>query len=437
MSANGLSTRLARFTPDPFVLAAALTLVVFTPCAILMGPGVASTAWLDGFFATPLLAFAFQMCLVLVTGQALASSSPVRRLVRSLAALPKTSAQAVFLVGAVACTAAVIHWGLGAVVGALLAREVSVTKTRYEVSTPILGAAAYSGMAVWHGGFSGSAPLSVAQPDHFAAHIAVVPVGETLLSPLNLIVTGGLCILLPAVFMMLSKVGSKDAAATPRDMLIEHAESIDDSSGSPGSTAEEQSSNLTRAFGLAGVIAVVSAWVGAEFALNLNTVNGFFLFLGITAHGNLARYTDAVCDAARGAGAILIQFPFYFGILGLLKSSGAIADATSFIVDIASSTTLAPLAFVLAGVTNFLVPSGGGQWVVQGELLLSAAEALDVNPATIVLAFSYGDAWTNLLQPFWALPLLAIMGLRAKDIIGFTALAALIMGVFVTIALLI
>lgn len=414
---------LFRFVPDPFVLAAALSTIVFVPAAIAAGVIDAARAWMDGFFAAPLLAFAFQMCLVLVTGQALASSPPVRRVVERLAGLPKSPGQAVFLVGLVACIAAVVHWGLGAVVGALLARQVS-DAAKFQVSKPALGAAAYTGMAVWHGGLSGSAPLSVAQSDHFAAHIAVVPVSETLFSPLNVVVTGGLCLILPITCVLLARRAPLASAAAK------------EVTPSATSASEENPASLTtRIFGAFGFAAVALAFVKADYALDLNVVNGAFLFAGITAHGSLARYSNAAGDAARGAGAILVQFPFYFGILALLKTSGAIAAATSFIVEIASADTLAPLAFLLAGVTNFLVPSGGGQWAVQGELLLNAASTLGVSPSTIVLAFSYGDAWTNLLQPFWALPLLAIMELRAREIIGYTAVAALVVGVFVTVVL--
>ena len=190
------------------------------------------------------------------------------------------------------------------------------------------------------------------------------------------------------------------------------------------------------ALGLAGVLYVVAAMVTGRTALNINTVNLFFLFLGLLCQGSLRRYMEAVADGARGAGAIIVQFPFYFGILGIMKASGLIDWISQWFVDVASPTSFPVLAFLSAGVVNFLVPSGGGQWAVQGEVLLSAGQSLGVDAGATVMAFSYGDAWTNMLQPFWALPLLGIMGLEAKDIIGYTGVVFLAMGLLVPAMLL-
>ncbi len=168
---------------------------------------------------------------------------------------------------------------------------------------------------------------------------------------------------------------------------------------------------------------------------DLDFVNLVFLFTGLAAQGSIQRYVAAVADGARGAGAIVVQFPLYFGVLGVMKSSGLILWLSERVVSVASAESFPVLAFFGAGLLNLFVPSGGGQWAVQGELLFGAGEKLGVDPAVTVMAFAYGDAWTNLLQPFWALPLLGIMGLRAKDIVGYTGVACLAMGVYVALAL--
>jgi short-chain fatty acids transporter len=169
--------------------------------------------------------------------------------------------------------------------------------------------------------------------------------------------------------------------------------------------------------------------------LDINSVNLCFLFVGMLLQGSLRRYVEAVSDGAKGAGAIILQFPLYFGILGLMKASGMIAWLSDAMVELSSQASFPSIAYLSAGIVNLFVPSGGGQWGVQRDILLSSGASLEVDPALTIMAFSYGDAWTNMLQPFWALPLLGIMGLRARDIIGYTAMVFLLMAVVVPLGL--
>jgi len=441
-----LSRWSARVMPDPFVLALLLTLAVAglgawrLSVGAPLGDGIGWTllaGWFDGFSGPGGLAFALQMCLVLVTGHALALSPPVQRAVRRIAAIPRSSAQAAALVSVVACGAAVVHWGLGAIVGAFLAREIGrhARERDLHLHYPLLGAAAYAGLAVWHGGLSGSAPLSVAQEGHFAADaIGVLPVSETLLSLRNYVITGGLLLALPLLFALLTpKEGDfvppdpdQLAPAPPRVKL-------------PADTVPawlQETPAVGWVLGGGGLAVVLAAWITGRVSLDLNLMNLVFLFAGVTLQGSLRAYVEAVADGAKGAGAIILQFPFYFGILGLMKAAGMIDWISQSFVELASDATLPVLGFFSAGLVNLMVPSGGGQWAVQGEVLLGAARDLHADPGAVVMAFSYGDAWTNMLQPFWALPLLGIMGLRARDIIGYTAVACLLIGVLVPVLLL-
>ncbi|MFN3347120.1 MAG: TIGR00366 family protein, partial [Candidatus Bipolaricaulaceae bacterium] len=152
------------------------------------------------------------------------------------------------------------------------------------------------------------------------------------------------------------------------------------------------------------------------FALSLNIVIGLFLFLGLLLHGTPERYMRAVQESVGGISGIVIQFPFYAGIMGMMI--GANADGMSLgkqitdaFVAWSNADTFPMLAFLSAGVVNFFVPSGGGQWAVQGPIMLPAGQALGVAPEVTAMAIAWGDAWTNMIQPFWALPLLAIAGL--------------------------
>lgn len=415
-----------RWVPDPFVLALALTLITLLGGFALTGSASAVfRGWYGGFSSTPLLAFALQMCLILVTGQALASSPPIQRVVRAVARLPKRTSSAAGMVAVIACVTGLIQWGLGAVVAAFVVREIAhgAAEEGRPMDVPVLGAAAYTGLAVWHGGLSGSAPLKAAESVRFTQGGAdSIPVSETLFSPLNLVVSGGLLVLLPLLCVALAPKESTVPEPLP-------------SKNEPAGHQERSIFGLLVG-GAAGVLVVVS-WVGGDLSFDLSSVNLFFLTLALAAHGSIRGFLDSASEGARGAGSIIVQFPLYFGILGVMQASGMIEGLSSLMSTIASPTTFPVLTFLSAGVVNFFVPSGGGQWALQSDILLTTASALELSPADTIMAFAYGDQWTNLLQPFWALPLLAITGLKARQIAGYTAILAIGMGLYVGAVLLV
>jgi short-chain fatty acids transporter len=409
-----------RWVPDPFVLALVLTLLTLLAGFALTGSAAeVFQGWYGGFSSTPLLAFALQMCLILVTGQALATSSPVQRLVRAVARLPKRTPAAAGLVAFIACVTGLIQWGLGAVVAAFVVREIaqSAAEDGRPMDVPVLGAAAYTGLAVWHGGLSGSAPLKAAESAQFTKGAGeAIAVAETLFSPLNLLVSGGLLLLLPLMCF----------AMAPREASVPTTSAVQ-----AVGEVRTRRSILGLLVGGGAVALVVTSWLRGDLAFDLNSVNLFFLALALAAHGSIRSFLDSVSDGARGAGSIIVQFPLYFGILGVMQSSGMIERLSSAMTGIASAGTFPFLTFLSAGVVNFFVPSGGGQWALQSDVLLASADALGLDPGRTVMAFAFGDEWTNLLQPFWALPLLAITGLQARQIAGYTALLAIGMGLYV------
>jgi short-chain fatty acids transporter len=415
-----------RWVPDPFVLALILTFITLLGGFGLTGSaGQVLQGWYGGFSSTPLLAFALQMCLILVTGQALASSPPVQRLVRAVARWPKTTPAAAGLVALIACVTGLIQWGLGAVVAAFVVRQIAVSaaEDHRPIDVPVLGAAAYTGLAVWHGGLSGSAPLKAAESAQFTQGAGeAIAVAQTLFSPLNFIVSGGLLILLPLMCIALAPT----EASVPTMV------------GAPASNrSRPKRSILVLVVGGTAVGLVVVSWARGELAFNLNSVNLFFLALALAAHGSIRGFLDSVSDGARGAGSIIVQFPLYFGILGVMQASGMIERLSSGMASVASITTFPLITFLSAGLVNFFVPSGGGQWALQSDVLLTTADALGLDAGRTVMAFSFGDEWTNLLQPFWALPLLAITGLKAREIAGYTAVLAIGMGLYVGLVLLV
>lgn len=425
-----LSEAAERWAPDPFVLAIVLTVFVLV-MGVMTGSAVdtlptsdrlslIADGWYAELWSGGLMKFAMQMCLVLITGHALAMTSSVQNLIRRVAGSVKSAPTAVLVVALVACLASLVQWGLGAIAGAFMAREVgrAFKAAGRPIHYPLLGAAGYAGFLVWHGGFSGSAPLKVAEPGHFLeASIGVIPISQTLLSPLNLAVTGTLLVLIPLTFFFMM----------PRDPALMKPYPGEVATRETNQVAASRTLNLVAAF-LAGAFLVhyfmrlgVGGW-------NLDSINLVFLSLGIALHRSPAAYMESVVDGVRGCAGIIIQFPIYFGILGILKSSGLIVDVSELFLSLATPTTYPVLTFFSAGIVNFFVPSGGGQWAVQGPVMMQGVEAMGVAPAKVVMALAYGDAWTNMLQPFWALPLLGIMGLQAREIMGYTSLVLLITG---------
>lgn len=440
-----LSTLSERYVPDPFVFALLLTLLTFV-LGLFFGETLAGQSWdrrvsnlcagwyADFFGNAGLMKFAMQMCIVLITGHAIAMSAPVRAGIERVTKIARTPAAAAAIVALVASLASLLQWGLGAITGAFLAREMGRAFARRgePVHYPLLGAAGYAGFMVWHGGLSGSAPLKIAEPGHFLEDkIGVISIAETLFSPLNITVTIVMLVVITGVFYAL--MPSDEAAMVAYDGPLDDEEdddvAIEDDRRAPAVRLLESSRALSTL--LAACLLGVVVWWFAQKGVagwDLDSINLIFLALGLMLHRSPVAYVHAIVDGVRGAAGIILQFPFYFGILGLLKASGLIVQIAAWFVSISSPSTFPLFAFLSAGVVNFFVPSGGGQWAVQGPVMIEAVGALGVDPVKVVMAVAYGDAWTNMLQPFWALPLLGIMGLRARDIIGYTALLMLITG---------
>jgi short-chain fatty acids transporter len=441
---NKLSSLSERFVPDPFVLALLLTLVTLV-LGVAFGEALAAQSlpqrlealgagWFAEFYDTGLMKFALQMVIVLVTGHALALSGPVRRAIEKLTGFASTPGAAVVIVALVACAASLIQWGLGAIVGAFMAREMgrAFAKQGTKVHYPLLGAAGYAGFLVWHGGFSGTAPLKVAEEGHFLVDVVgVIPITQTLFSPLNLAVVGTLLVLIPFLFWRLMPRDPDQMVPYPLDEEEAPAVDAQTSAEAPRGVVEvlEETRSLNLVIGalLVGALGLYFSDRGLS-GWDLDSINLLFLTLGILLHPSPSSYVAAIVDGVKGAAGIILQFPFYFGILGLLKASGLIEQVANFFVDISTADTFPIFTFLSGGIVNFFVPSGGGQWSVQGPVMMQAVESLGVAPEKAIMALAYGDAWTNMLQPFWALPLLGIMGLRAKDIIGYTAFVMFVTG---------
>jgi short-chain fatty acids transporter len=432
---NFFTVIVQRFLPDPFVFALLLTLILFlagigfTP----HGPLEMVQFWGNGFWN--LLAFAMQMSLILVTGHALASSPFVRRWLKSLAGIAKTPAQGVILVTLSSAIACFINWGFGLIVGALFAKEVAkrVKGSDYR----LLIASAYIGFLTWHGGLSGSVPLMAATKGNpMEKTTGLIPLTQTIFTSYNMFITIALIIVLPIMTKLMMPKPHEVVAIDPKLLEEDDAASAAELPANRTLAVKmENSKIITYLIVALSYIYIIYFFVTKGFKVDVNMVNLIFFATGMLLHGTPSSYMNAVANAARGTAGILIQFPFYAGIQGMMEMSGLGGMITNAFVSISNVHTFPFFAFLSSGVINFFVPSGGGHWVVQGPFIMPAAHALGVHPGLAAMSIAYGEAWMNMAQPFWALPALAIAGLGVRDIMGYCVTTLLVSGVIFAIGL--
>ena len=441
---NGCVSVMHKYLPDPFLFAIILTFIVFAAGIGMTGQGPLDMMlhWANGFWG--LLSFSMQMAMVLVLGNTMASAGVFKKGLRSIASTAQTPSRAIMITAFVSAVCCWINWGFGLVIGALLAKEIA--KQVKGVDYRLLIASAYSGFVVWHGGMSGSIPLGVAAvgADGVVANTGgviteAIPTSLTIFSPMNLVISAIIIIGLPFVCraMMPDKEHTIEVDAA---LLVEDAEKVYKIE-TPADKLEHSRIIWAIVLILGFAYIIYNIALNKLNSLNLNFVNFIFMFAGILLHGNLKRYIDAFADSAKSCSGILLQFPFYAGIQGMM--TGAVAGVSlagvisTFFVGIATTTTFPLFTFLSAGIVNFFVPSGGGQWAVQGPIMMPAGLEIGVPAAKTAMSIAWGDAWTNMIQPFWALPALGIAGLSAKDIMGYCVITLLFSGVIIGAGLLI
>ena len=432
-----------RWLPEPFIFAIVLTFVAALVAMPVCRQTPLEVVWNWGGGVWNLLAFAMQMALVLVCGSALAAAPAVKRGIEALARVPKNPSAAIALVTVVSALACWLNWGFGLIVGVIFAKEIA--RQLQGVDYRLLIASAYSGFVVWHAGLSGSIPLTMATPGDAlvtatnGALTAPVPVGQTILDPHNLVMV---LLVIVGITVANTLMHPKQGAVTVDPGLLSDNQDNADNRESPEKGKKTPAQHLEHSPVLSWLIAlmfVVFLVVRLGFrggSLDLGAVIMIFLALGLLLHGTPVAYVRAFGKAASGASGIILQFPFYAGIMGIITGVGAsgicmgtvLADAC---IRISNPTTYPLLTFLCAAVLNLFVPSGGGHWAIQAPSMFTAGADLGVDPGLTGTAIAWGDAWTNLIQPFWALPALAITRLSAKDIMGFCLIDLLVSGVII------
>ena len=444
-----------KLLPNPFTIAVLLTFVSMIAAFFFKWDNSKNfefqfleiiSFWEEALWEPSLLVFAMQMMLMLVLGHVLALTKPINRGIIFMTKFCKTTSIAAFWVCLFSLIVSLFNWGLGLIFGAIFARKVAenAKKNNWKIHYPLIGASGYSGLMVWHGGISGSAPVKVAELGHIKSlmqdiysseKIESLPdqltFAETVFSPINIFISASVLIVLPlTVFAIGTKVKTnafelKNIITKNIPKTINGAEKLDHSKG------------LAQILGI-GILsfAFYKALLNPQ-SVNLNFINpnfiNFSLFgLSILLHGSFYQFLKAVENAIKGTSGILIQFPLYFGIMGVMKHSGMIVGISDFFVKVSSEQSFPILTFFSAGLVNIFVPSGGGQWAIQGPIIIEASQQLGVKLGKGIMAFSYGDQITNMLQPFWALPLLGITGLKAREILPYT-ISLMIVGIIIFI----
>lgn len=438
--------------PAPFTIAVVLCFITFLIAFFFTKePELSNTEyfvellgyWETGLWNNGFMVFAMQMMLMLVLGHVLALTPFVEKCINQITRFANNTANAALLVSFFTILVALFNWGLGLIFGAILARKIAehALRNNIKINYPLIGAAGYVGLMVWHGGISGSSLTKVAENGHLNqmmngilndSQLSGLPnqidFSQTVFSGMNIYSSICILIIIPLAYYLLGRNKSHDAMPKLK-INVNHSELVN--SKFEGAERLDHSKIPAFIFGLTIIgYAIYKIFIHANPSnlgfITPNYINFLLLGFGVTLHQNFVQFLKAIDKAISGAAGILIQFPLYFGIMGIMKSSGLVQDLSGFFVSISNETTFPIYTMISAGIVNVFVPSGGGQWAVQGPIIVQAAEVLGVSLPKSILALAYGDQLTNMLQPFWALPLLGITGLKAKEILPYTLFIMLI-----------
>jgi short-chain fatty acids transporter len=420
-----------RWVPSAFTIAVLLTVVIVVAAATLTeaAPAAILGAWGDGFWT--LGPFAMQMALVVLTGYLVSTAPVVDRLFARVARLAGPPARAAVLMAGMSMTLAWIHWGLSLVGSAVLLRHVA--RAQPLVDYRLLVTCAYLGMGTtWHAGLSGSVPLLMATPGHFLEpRTGLVPLASTTFSAFNL----ALVALVAAVMLVVvHRLHPPPAATVAPPAAIAAPPPAVPPRGRGFAAWSDQSRAIALALGLAGAAWLLRRAMQPGPFLTLDVLNFTFLMLAVLLHPNLASLTAAGDDGARLLAGIVLQFPLYAGMFGIIDGTGLARVLGEAIARTASADSLPLLLYWYSSVLNYFVPSGGSKWAVEAPFLIDAATRLGVGLDRAILAYSWGDMASNLIQPFWALPLLAAAGLGFRAIMGYAAVCFLVISCVVSAA---
>jgi len=425
----GLSRSVEKWFPDPFLFAVILLFIVYIMAWAIVGanPYQSMGFMYRGWWA--FLAFAMQMCLILLLGYALAVHPSVGRLIRRLCRLPRNGKEAASLVALVACIFAWINWGLGLIVGALMAREMgrNAHERGLAVHYPVLCAAGYTGLGlIWHWGLSGSAPLLSNVPGHFLEDvIGLVPANLTIFSSYGLWNSLLITIFAMAAVYLLhprSPERCRGIEAYAPQLLKEEEVALEEPKAAVTLADRIENNRWLAIIMVCLGIGAMVWWFGTRGfmrGIDLDSVNFCLIIIGLILYLNPIAYLRAIFRGAGAVGGIILQFPFYAGIQGVMVHSGLAVALAGALAGVATAATMPVIAWLIGGFVNIFIPSGGGEWMTIGHIIAHTSIAVDAPIGQTIMAYGAGDSWTNLFNPFWAIALLAITRVRARDMFGY------------------
>jgi short-chain fatty acids transporter len=422
-----------RWFPDAFVFALMALVVVFA-AGLIFGAGFRDLVKFfgDGFWS--LIPFTMQMAIIIVGGYVVATSPLFSKLIRRLAGIPRSPRSAVAFVAFFSTLTSLISWGFSSIFSALLAREVA--KNVRGVDYRAIGAAAYLGTgSVWALGLSSSAALLMATPASIPPALlkisGVIPLSQTIYTWQSLVTA---LILMAASFLVayLSAPAKSTKTAEVYDLRSEVASREEEVPRTPAEWLDH-APVLSLAIGGLGLTYLAQIFVsrGPLAALDLNTYNLLFLMVGLLLHWRPRSFVRAANDAVPATAGVLIQFPFYGGIFGIITMSPISAQLARFFVRVSSQSMYPILVSLYSAVLGLFVPSGGSKWVIEAPYVLQAAKELHVNLGWVVQIYNTSEALPNLINPFWMLPLLGILKMRARDLVGYGLLQLAVHSVLV------
>jgi short-chain fatty acids transporter len=431
-----------RWIPDAFVFALGATVIVFVAGLVFAGarPLEMVDSWGRGFWE--LIPFTMQMALIIITGYVLASSRPVFRLIERLAGLPRTPRGATTLVAVFSMLTSWLNWGFSLVFAAILAREVG--RRRPEADYRAIAAASFLGLgSIWAQGLSGSAALQMATPGALQPAIrdvvargnlipgGVIPLAHTIFLWQSLLAVAIEVVVVAAVVYVFTPPAGHGQRPPPLGSAapMDAGPTRTDRRRVPGEWLEHQPI-LTLAIVVLGATYLCSQFLRAPStlsAITVNTLNLAFLCAGCLLHFTPARLIRAVREATPAAWGVILQFPFYAGIAGMISYTHLNARIAGLFVRVAGPRSFPPLIALYSTVLGIFVPSGGSKWVIEAPYVMAAAHELRVHLGWVVAVYDLGEALANLVQPFWMLPTLALLGLRARDVMGYTLLVFVVL----------
>jgi len=428
-----------RYLPDPFVFAILLTLLTMALAFGVESRPIDAVVqdWGKGFWS--LLAFTTQMAVILVMGYVLAAAPIVDRFLDRIAARVSTPRQAIIVATIVGGVGSYLNWGFGLVIGGIMARKLAL-KVR-GVHYPLIIAAAYTGFTMYSLGFSATIPVLISTKGHaFEGTMGLIPLTQTIFSAPILLTSLAVLIALPLLnAAMHPKQGEKVVELDPATVAdAKPAASAEGLLGDEKTLAYRLNNSrvLSLLIGLCGM-----AYVAMHFIkggnLDLNMINFFILFLGVLLLGTPMKYVEKVNEGVKTIGGIILQFPFYAGIMAIMHGSGLVESIAHVFVNISTAATLPLWGLVSSFVINFFAPSGGGHWVLQGPFMINAATTLGASQAQTAMSVMLGNGWNDLVQPFWILPALALSKLKLKDIMGYTVVSMLLVGAIYAVTMLV